>query len=168
MSKFNLKIQINVYYNLPILGMAMCIKCACSSCALFSSCWSPSRSFVRTSCGTLHPHPFKSANLVSRKVGSKSCATGSNGLRRARALGLPPNSSCATDNASCATDVACTSIAGWYEAMLAKMFGGILETLKILKLSASLPTLSEQNMANNYRLTGKIPRKRKVRSESTD
>ena len=27
--------------------------------------WSPTRSFFKTSCGTLHPHPFRSVNLVN-------------------------------------------------------------------------------------------------------
>lgn len=94
----------------PMRGMAMCIKWACSwSCALPSSAWSPSRSFPRTSWGTLHPHPFKSANRVSRKVASRSCATGSKGLRNANAFGFPASSSWATDRASCVTGVPCRS-----------------------------------------------------------
>lgn len=96
--------------NSPMRGMAMCMKWACSwSCAFASSAWSPSRSFPRTSWGTLHPHPFRSANRVRRKVASRSCATGSNGLRNAKAFGFPPSSSWATDRASCATGVPCRS-----------------------------------------------------------
>lgn len=94
----------------PMRGMAMCIKWACSwSCALPSSACSPSRSFPRTSWGTLHPHPFRSANRVRRKVASRSCATGSNGLRKAKAFGFPPSSNWATDRASWATGVPCSS-----------------------------------------------------------
>lgn len=97
-------------HNSPMRGMAICIKWACSwSCAALSSACSPSRSFPRTSWGTLHPHPFRSANRVKRKVASRSCATGSNGLRNAKAFGLPPSSSCTTDRASWATGVPCIS-----------------------------------------------------------
>lgn len=91
-------------------GIAMCMKWACSwSCADASSAWSPSRSLPRTSWGTLHPHPFRSANRVKRKDESRSCATGSNGLRSPKAFGFPSSSSCATVRASCATGVPCSS-----------------------------------------------------------
>jgi hypothetical protein len=40
----------------------------CSDSWALLSCCSPSRSFSRASWGTLHPHPFRSANLVSRKL----------------------------------------------------------------------------------------------------
>ena len=40
----------------------------------------PSRSFVKTSWGSLQPHPFRSAKLVSRKLGSKSWSVGSKGF----------------------------------------------------------------------------------------
>ena len=54
-------------------------KLCCSASALLS--WeSPSRSLSRTSWGTLHPHPFRSAKRVRRKFGSNSWAWGSNGL----------------------------------------------------------------------------------------
>lgn len=74
--------------------MAICIKW-CSSW-LFASSWRPSKSFKRTSWGTLHPHPLRSANLVSRKWASRSWALGSKGRRMAKALvlvGCPPASS---------------------------------------------------------------------------
>lgn len=94
----------------PIRGIAMCIKWACSwSCADASSACSPSRSFPRISWGTLHPHPFRSAKRVKRKDASRSCATGSNGLRSAKAFGFPSSSSCATARASCAPGVPCSS-----------------------------------------------------------
>ena len=70
----------------PILGIAMCIKW-CSSW-LFASSWRPSRSLSKTSWGTLHPHPLRSANRVSRKWASRSWARGSKGRRIARALVL--------------------------------------------------------------------------------
>lgn len=60
-------------------------KCACSWAWALLSCWSPSRSLSSASWGTLHPHPFRSANFVSRKLGSNSCAAGSNGRRKATA-----------------------------------------------------------------------------------
>lgn len=102
--------EYKIEKNLPILGMAMCKKWACSwSWALPSSAWSPSRSFPRISWGTLHPHPLRSANLVRRKVTSRSCAMGSNGLRKARAFGLLPSSSWATDRASWLTGTPCSS-----------------------------------------------------------
>ena len=101
---------IHSFAHLPMRGIAMCIKWACSwSCADASSAWSPSRSLPRTSWGTLHPHPFRSANRVKRKDESRSCATGSNGLRSAKAFGFPSSSSCATVRASCATGVPCSS-----------------------------------------------------------
>lgn len=100
----------DIFGHLPIRGMAMCIKWACSwSCADASSAWSPSRSFPRISWGTLHPHPFRSAKRVKRKDASRSCATGSNGLRKAKAFGFPSSSSCATARASCVTGVPCSS-----------------------------------------------------------
>jgi len=97
--------------HLPIRGSAMCRKWACSwSCAPdASSACSPSRSFPRISWGTLHPHPLRSAKRVKRKDASRSCATGSNGLRKARAFGFPSSSSCATVRASCVTGVPCSS-----------------------------------------------------------
>ena len=104
------KSQITRGRYLPMRGIAMCRKWACSwSWALPSSACSPSRSLPRTSWGTLHPHPFRSANLVRRKVASRSCATGSNGLRNAKAFGFPASSSWATDRASWATGVPCRS-----------------------------------------------------------
>lgn len=97
-------------FHLPMRGIAKCMKWACSwSCVFPSSAWSPSRSFPRTSWGTLHPHPFRSAKRVNLKTESRPCATGSNGLRSAKAFGFPPSSSWATDRASCATGVPCNS-----------------------------------------------------------
>ena len=71
---------------IPMRGMAMCMKW-CSSW-LFASSWRPSRSLSKTSWGTLHPHPLRSANRVSRKWASRSWARGSKGRRIARALVL--------------------------------------------------------------------------------
>lgn len=72
----------NIFASLPIRGAAaMYWKCDCSDSWALLSCWSPSRSFSKASWGTLHPHPFRSANLVSRKLASSSWAAGSNGLR---------------------------------------------------------------------------------------
>ena len=71
---------------LPTRGIwATYWKCACSWAWALLSCWSPSRSLSRASWGTLHPHPFRSANFVSRKLGSNSCAAGSKGRRKATA-----------------------------------------------------------------------------------
>lgn len=76
---------ITKIYNLPNFGVAPYWKCDCSvSSALLSS--SPLRSWSKTSWGTLHPHPFRSANFTSRKLGSNSCAVGSNGRRKAMLL----------------------------------------------------------------------------------
>ena len=77
--------------NSPILGIAICMKW-CSSWLFASSC-RPSKSFSKTSWGTLHPHPLRSAKRVKRKWASKSWARGSKGLLIANALvlvGWPP------------------------------------------------------------------------------
>ncbi len=39
---------------------------------------SPCRSLSRVSCGTLHPHPFRSEKAVSRKPRSRPCSSGFN------------------------------------------------------------------------------------------
>ena len=91
-------VGIGIYFlqiiNSPILGMAMCMKW-CSSWLFASSC-RPSKSLSKTSWGTLHPHPLRSAKRVKRKWASKSWARGSKGLLIANALvlvGWPPASS---------------------------------------------------------------------------
>ncbi|KAG8187929.1 hypothetical protein JTE90_027703 [Oedothorax gibbosus] len=53
---------------------------------------SPSKSFVRVSWGTLHPHPRISENLVRRKPGSRPSDSGSNWLRKVHGVLL--TSSC--------------------------------------------------------------------------
>lgn len=62
---------------------------------------SPSRSWLRISRGTLHPHPLNSENLVKRKVGSKRCSSGSNGLWRLRLVEPVTSNSTAWRAAMC-------------------------------------------------------------------
>ena len=61
---------------IPIFGVWLCMNWFCPPVSSLI----PSRSFVKTSWGSLQPHPFKSAKLVSRKLGSKSWSVGSNGF----------------------------------------------------------------------------------------
>ena len=92
-TKFYVKL-ISGKKNSPILGIAICMKW-CSSWLFASSC-RPSKSLSKTSWGTLHPHPLRSAKRVKRKWASKSWARGSKGLLIANALvlvGWPPASS---------------------------------------------------------------------------
>ena len=64
------------------------------------SSWNPSKSFMRTSWGILHPHPLNSAKLVRRKPGSRSCSSGSKGRQTFR-LPDPATSNSTADKAAC-------------------------------------------------------------------
>jgi len=86
-SLFILISEYKIYFSkikiLPMRGVAAPYwKCDCSRSWALLSCSSPSRSFSRTAWGTLHPHPFRSQNFVSRKLGSNPLHTGSNGRGR--------------------------------------------------------------------------------------